>query len=186
MADKSRAWVTGIEACSIDPVCFYAIACKLYGVQVANEVYGVDWRLYTGERIALYFAYYRKKRTIDTANLGIPYATVRNFFLEPEMIRNHYKDELDTLFPDLVKDKDKLFFYHMIGRNSICEVYKDIPIIMWNAGQNQLPNLDDDTTKDAITKDAKRFIDFHEKNKSYDDMNRTAVMPYCEMSFTRI
>ena len=186
IAGMSRPWVTLIERGGIDPVYFYKAACKIYGVDVANEIYGVDWRLYSGERIGIYFWYYKKKKVVDPVALGVPYGTARNFLLEPEAIRNNYKDEIDTLFPDLEKDKDVLFNYHLIGRNSVCRYENGVPIVFFNVARNQSPDLDDDSTTDTIVKDAQMFADFHSKTKCFDDMKRSAIIPYSELSFSRI
>ena len=131
---KSRTWLAQLEFGGIDPIFFFRSFEKLYGKEKAIEVYGEDWDLYTGERVALYFAYYKVNRKDSCDILNLSYTALRYLLNQPDKYMSKHKEGIDQLFPNI--HFDDLTHYHLIGKNSMCFVQNDVALIMLNENSN--------------------------------------------------
>ena len=187
VAKKTRPWVTLVENGTFNPIVFFDTFCALYGVDEAKKVYGVDWRLYTGEKIALYFTYYQiKKKLLAAKSVELGQSSLRNIFLKPRSHFDGHKEAIDKLFPNIEEDIEDIFNYHLIGKNSLCHVVDGIPIIYLNYVKNRSMDLDDETTQEEMIQDAKTFVKFHEVNKSFGEMKRYVEIPYSKLSYSKL
>lgn len=157
---KSRTWVAQVEFGGIDPIFFYASFVKLYGKEAALAVYGEDWSYYTGERVALYYAYFEINRKDSCEVLGVSYTALRYMLDHPKKILVKYKEGIDKLFPKM-RDVD-LSHYHLVGNNSMCYIENCCAMILLNKNTNFKHK---DTQKDykAIMAEAQEFVAFHDR-----------------------
>lgn len=157
---KSRTWIAQVEYGGIDPIYFYRSFVKLYGKERALDVYGEDWDLYTGERVALYYAYFKVNRKESCETLGVSYTALRYMLDHPEKYITKYKEGIDALFPKM-REVD-LSHYHLVGYNSYCYVRNATAIVLLNENTN-FKHKDTPENYDELIDEAQMFVEFHDK-----------------------